>query len=310
VLRKCAALFAIACIVCGCAADPFRAVTRNDIPTTAELDETPFFPQEQYQCGPAALATVLVASGVEVAPDHLISKVYLPQRRGSLQAELMAAGREYGRIPYVIAPEFSALLAEVSQGRPVLVLQNLGIKLFPFWHYAVVVGFSRERREVVLRSGTDERRVTDAGVFANTWGRSDNWGVVALKPGELPASEDSRRYLRAVAAAESAGRLDLSGPSYEAAVARWPGNSLAWLGLGNSAYGRGEMEVAERMYRQAVQLDSENAVALNNLASTVAGLGRCDEARHLLGSAKALPDLHDAMPGLLAETQAEIDACR
>lgn len=308
-LQKCAAQFAIVCLVCGCAADPFNAVTRTDIPATVELDSTPFFPQQEYQCGPAALATILVDSGVDVSPNELLSKVYLPQRRGSLQPELLAASREYDRIPYVIPPEFPALLAEVSRGRPVLVLQNLGIKLFPQWHYAVVVGFSRERSEVMLRSGIDKRRATGAGVFANTWRRGGNWGVVALKSGELPASADSASYLRAVAAAESAGRGDLSERSYAAAAERWPDNSLAWLGLGNSAYARGEPEVAERMYRRALQLDSENAATLNNLASTIAELGRCDEARQLLQTAMALPDLHAAMPDLLAHTQAEIDDC-
>jgi tetratricopeptide (TPR) repeat protein len=310
VLRKCAALFAIACLICGCAADPFRAVTRPDQPAAIELDDTPFFPQQEYQCGPAALATILVASGVGVHPDELISKVYLPERRGTLQPELLAASRRYDRIPYVIPAEFPALLSEVSRGRPVLVLQNLGVRLVPVWHYAVVVGFSRERREVILRSGTDKRRVTGAAVFANTWRRGGNWGVVALEPGELPATDDSTSYLQAVAAAESAGRRDLAEPSYAAAAERWPDNSLVWLGLGNSAYARGEPEVAERMYRRALQLDSDNAATLNNLASTIAELGRCDEARRLLRTAIALPDLHVSMSDLLAQSQAEIDACR
>jgi tetratricopeptide (TPR) repeat protein len=309
-LRFVSALIAIACLICGCAADPFRAVTSENLPDSIELGATPFFPQEQYQCGPAALATVLVHAGVAVRPDELIPKVYLPERQGSLQPELLAASREYGRIPYVIPPEFPALLAEVSRGRPVLVLQNLGIRMAPAWHYAVVVGFSRERGEVVLRSGTDERRVTPAGVFANTWRRGGNWGVVALEPGQLPATDDRAGYLRALAAAETAGRNDLSEPSYAAAAERWPSSSVAWLGLGNSAYARGNRDTAEQMYRRALEADAANAAALNNLASTVAELGRCDEARRLLQAAMELPDLHAAMSEALVQSQAEIEACQ
>ena len=204
-LLRSAAFLALVGLIAGCAADPFRAAVEPGTHSAIELTETPFFPQREYQCGPAALATVLVDSDVAVDPDELISRVYLPQRQGSLQPELLAATRHYGRIPYVIPPEFAALLAEVSQGRPVLVLQNLGIKAFPAWHYAVVVGFSRERREVILRSGIDERRVTPAVTFANTWRRAGNWGIVALQPGELPATDDIKGYLRALAAAESAG---------------------------------------------------------------------------------------------------------
>lgn len=300
----------MATLLCACAADPFRAVTAESIPAAIELDRAPFFPQQDYQCGPAALATVLSASGVPVHPEELTPKVYLPGRLGSLQPELLAAGREYGRIPYVIPPEFPALMAEVSRGRPVLVLQNLGVKLVPRWHYAVVVGFSRERGEVILRSGTDERRVTRAGVFAKTWRRGGNWGVVALAPGELPATDDSAGYLKAVAAAEAAGRGDLAEPSYMAAVERWPDSSLAWLGLGNSAYARGEPAAAEPLYRRALQADSENPAVLNNLASAIADLGRCSEARELLRTATALPDLHAPIREQLAESQTELDACQ
>ncbi|MEO7385334.1 MAG: hypothetical protein ABIX37_00195, partial [Gammaproteobacteria bacterium] len=48
-----------------------------------ELTGVPFFPQTIHQCGPAALATVLGASGVIATPDELAPLVYLPGRRGS-----------------------------------------------------------------------------------------------------------------------------------------------------------------------------------------------------------------------------------
>src|SRR5215212_8494513 len=63
-----------------------------------ELTAVPFFPQEDYQCGPAALATVLKHSGVDVTPDPLVSQVFLPARQGSLQLEMLAAARRYGRV--------------------------------------------------------------------------------------------------------------------------------------------------------------------------------------------------------------------
>ena len=58
------------------------------MPRSLELRGTPFFPQEDYQCGPAALATVLRAGGAGGDAESLQPQVYLPARAGSLQRAL------------------------------------------------------------------------------------------------------------------------------------------------------------------------------------------------------------------------------
>ncbi len=295
-------------LLAGCAANPFDALPPGEHAAAVELRDTPFFPQDAYQCGPAALATVLAATGAPVTADELVPLVYVPGRRGSFQAEILAAARRHDRLPYVIAPGFEALLAEVEAGRPVLVLQNLGVALIPTWHYAVVVGFSPEDGKVILRSGTDRRRVTPAGVFARTWERSGNWGMVALEPGELPGAPDRDRYLQAAAAAEGAGRFDLAAPAYVAATQEWPGSAIAWLGRGNAAYHRGELAQAERGYRRALELEPGNVAARNNLATAVLEQGRCAEAARLVEAAgDAAADT--PLAAALAATRADIAAC-
>lgn len=56
--------------------------TAEAFPEPVELTNVPFFPQEDYQCGPAALATVLTWSGVNVTPEQLTPQVYIPERWG------------------------------------------------------------------------------------------------------------------------------------------------------------------------------------------------------------------------------------
>ena len=101
-----------------------------ELPDSARV-EVPFHPQTELQCGPAALATVLGASGALATPETLAPQVYLPDRGGSLQIELQAASRTWGRIPFQLAPDISQLLDELATGRPVLVLQNLGTESLP-----------------------------------------------------------------------------------------------------------------------------------------------------------------------------------
>lgn len=248
---------------------------------SVELAATPFFPQARYQCGPAALAMVLTASGVDVTPDELRDQVYIPEREGSLQVEILAASRRHGRIPYELQPRVEDLLAELRAGYPVLVLQNLGLNWAPRWHYAVVIGFDAGSRRIILRSGTRERHVMPVALFERTWRRGDYWAVRILKPGELPHNPDEQRYLKAVVPLERLQQWDATQTAYRAALSRWPESLVALMGLGNSRYAIGKLDDAIDAFRHAVATHPESASAHNNLAHTLAEAGRLQEAeRH------------------------------
>jgi len=251
-------------------------------PRHVELIDVPFFPQERYQCGPAALATVLNYSGVPTLPESLVERVYLPERRGSLQVEMLAASRSGGRLPYVIDASIDALLEELKAGRPVLVLQNLGVRWIPRWHYAVVVGIDLDRQQVILRSGTDERRVTNLKLFLRTWQRSGFWGFVALPPGSLPANPDRERYLQSVADLEATGQTASALRGWQAALERWPEDPIALFGLGNAQLELGDSSAAEIAYRELLRDQPGNALAMNNLAYALARQGRHVESKQAL----------------------------
>lgn len=240
------------------------------LPPRVELTDTPFFPQERYQCGPAALATVLNARGVAVTPDELVPQVYLPARQGSLQAEMIAAVRRQGLLSVAVEPELDGLLEEVAAGHPVLVLQNLGLDWLPRWHYAVVMGYDLGTQELVLRSGTEPRRITQFGVFLNTWNRSRRWGIVVLTPGSLPARVQPAGYLDAVSGLEALGKLEAARTAYRAATERWPDQGVAWLGLGNSEYALGRYPEAEAAFRRALDIKPGEFATWNNLAYSLA----------------------------------------
>ena len=130
-----------AALIAGCATPQATALLAGPpagLPPRVELSAVPFYPQEDYQCGPAALATTLVHAGVAVTPEELVSQVYLPARKGSLQAEMLAASRRHGLMAYQLAPRLEDLLREVADGKPVIVLQNLGFGFAPVWHYAEI----------------------------------------------------------------------------------------------------------------------------------------------------------------------------
>ena len=291
----------------GCASDIRRmASTLDEYDSTIELTSVPFYAQTTDQCGPAALATILNVTGVDTDPDALRALTYLPERQGSLQTELLSATRSYQRIPYPIDPTSDSLLAELEAERPVLILQNLGTGMTPIWHYAVVVGYAPENHEFILRSGNKERHRLKARAFLRSWKRADYWGFVALRPGDMPAIADAERYLRAVAALESAGDVGTAREAYQAATRNWPGNALAWLALGNASYADGDLEAAQRAFEDSVWADPNSVIAMNNLSQVYLERGQRDEAEATIHAALSMVDADDPLYGLLQQTAAAI----
>ena len=244
-----------------------------------ELASTHFHAQERYQCGPAALAMVLGSAGIDASPEALVPEVYLPGREGSLQIELLAAGRRHGALTVRIEPRLDALLAEIDAGHPVLVLQNLSLPIAPKWHYAVVIGYDIDSGDIILRSGTTRRMTMPLSTFEHTWSRSGFWGMVALAPGQLPATTKLEELQPALIAYEKSAPAKSSQLAYRAALQRWPDTLPLQLGLGNSAYAAGDRTAAADAFRSATVAHPDNGAAFNNLAVVLGELGRLDEAR-------------------------------
>ena len=299
-------LLGVAALLSGCAGHVGGLIDElDDRVTPVELTEVPFHSQVTDQCGPAALASVLNDAGILVSPADLRSRVYIPDRQGSLQLELVAATRHFGRIPYEIDPSLRALVAELDAGRPVLVLQNLGTDAFPVWHYAVVVGYLAPEQRFVLRSGDKERHELSARRFARTWQRSEFWAIVALVPGELPAIADEKRYLQAVAAFESVGEPADVATAYRAATERWSQSRLAWLGLGNASFSGRELAHAGDAYRKALEINPGDAIVLNNLAHIYLELGCRNDALEAIDAALSGSEASDPVRAYLLETRRE-----
>jgi len=254
-----------------------QALMAHGLPVRVTVD-APFFPQEIHQCGPAALASVLVWTGVGTTPQALTPQLYLPTQEGSLQLELLAATRRAGRIPYVLEPEVESLLREVAAGQPVVVLQNLGLSWYPRWHYAVVVGYDLESATITLHSGRERNYIIALDTFLRTWARSGRWALLVLPPTQLPVTAGELAYLKAVTDMEQIGQREVALMAYQTALRRWPESVTAWLGLGNVQYGLNDKTAALASFRAAVNADPNSAPAHNNLAHMLAEQGRWDEA--------------------------------
>lgn len=278
-LIRCALLVAVLVGLPGCAVQTaaLKAAPPTDLPHRAELVDTPFFPQTEYRCGPAALATLLGAVGVQAAPSALADEVFLPARGGSLQTEMLAGARRHGTVATLLSGTIEAVLREVAAGHAVVVLQNLGLSFAPLWHYAVVVGYDIDAAEVVMRSGTTQRETMPLRTFEHTWARSGFWAFAALPPGEWPVSAQASAAVEAAVGFERSATPAQALRVYESTVKRWPGELAFAIGLGNAAYAMGDKRRAADVFRAAAERHGSGA-AWVNLATVLMELGQKADA--------------------------------
>ena len=308
-------LFAALAALClgGCVSLPqseaLRATPPPGLPSRMELTQVPFHPQDDFLCGPASLAMVFNAAGVATATVESVTPlVYLPGRQGSLQAEMLGATRRVGLVAYALAPQLEDVLREIAAGTPVVVLVNFALKLVPVWHYAVIVGYDLDKREVVVRSAKKERDAWSFSFLEFFWQDSGYWSMLALPPGRLPATARESDAAAAIVALEQAGRLAEARESYRALLARWPQSLVGLIGLGNVEYALKDTVAAERAFRRAAELHPQSAIALNNLAHVLAILGRLADAEAAARAAVALagptlPEARNTLEAILARRQ-------
>lgn len=302
-------MLALFFLLTACAASGVRETVQNKaLPRQHELTKTPFFPQDLYHCGPAALATALNAIDIRVTPEQLVPEVYIPARQGSLQIEMLAAARRHGALSIKISPKLEAVLKEVVAGHVVVVMQNLGLSWAPSWHYAVVVGFDLDRELIWLRSGTFERFEMTLSTFERTWARSEHWAFVALKPGDLPKADSPDAVAKAIVAFEKSANKNDVYLAYEVAAKRWPHHLVLLMGLGNSAYALGRYSDAISAFRNATIAHPNAAAAFNNLANVLLLQGDTLAARDAAEKALLLVEADPVLRAEVSKTVDEVNA--
>lgn len=266
-------------LIAGCSSTPRAMLDSYPDRSISEVASVPFFPQKAYQCGPAALATLLVWAGQDISPDQLAPALYIDDRKGSLQVELLATTRRHGLLPYVHPGEFERLWRLLENDVPVLVLQNLGFAWYPQWHYAVVVGFDAQQNQVLLRSGEEQLRREPFEDFAHSWVLAEQWMMSVHPPKDIPPGAEETNYLKAAHTLEQVGQGAAAITAYRAASKHWPKSMLAWMALGNSYYQRGHYAEAESAYRAAVDVAPQNPAPAHNLAWALLKQSRTAEAK-------------------------------
>jgi Flp pilus assembly protein TadD len=101
---------------------------------------------------------------------------------------------------------------------------------------------------------------------------------LVLPVGRLPACAQELDYLKAVLGLEQSGQPTQTLAALQTAVEQWPGSAQVHMALGNALYAQGAVAEAAQAFEEATRLAPDNGAAFNNLAHTLAVLGRFDQA--------------------------------
>ena len=248
----------------------------------------PFYEQAAYHCGPAALAGLFQYRGKDFSPESIADWVYVPDRQGSFQIEMLAAIRRAHLLAYQLDGKVETLLAEVNSGSPILVLQNLGLSWLPKWHYANLVGFDLPENEFILHSGSRANYRVAASTFIRTWKRAGSWAVVATPADNIPETANEVAFIKAAVDLETLGYLEEAESAYSAALNKWPRSSLAMMGLGNISYASSQYDRSVELFSKLVEHDPDNALAWNNLAYAYLAIDCPSQAKQSVATALQL----------------------
>ncbi|AFL68345.1 PA2778 family cysteine peptidase [Sulfurospirillum barnesii] len=237
------------------------------------------YPQKEYFCGPASLATLLNHQHIEFVYGDIVGSTFTPQLKGSLQVEIKATARRYGLIPYAINQNLAAVLSEVSTNRPVLVLFNLGLPSVPVWHYSVVTGFDKNTKQIYLSAMKNNQTTMSFDEFETFFERGGSWAIVALKPPLLPVASSEIEMIKAIVDMAEVGYKEEARQTAMIYTKQHPNSFLGSVMLANIDYDMKNYMNATAEYKRALVLKPNDPVVLNNLAQSLLKENKLLEAR-------------------------------
>lgn len=174
--------------LCACAA----AAPEGFVPPSGGrmLAGVPFHPQEDHQCGPSSLATVLNFLGDPASPEAIAAAIYRPGLRGTVSLDLALYPRTRGFSTRFFRGSAADVAAEIDAGRPLLVMIDYGFSGVHYFHYMVVTGYDAEG--VRVNSGRDRDMRVSWGRFLSQWSGADDWALSVTRRAAAPKKAETR----------------------------------------------------------------------------------------------------------------------
>lgn len=282
----------------GCSATPQTISVRQNPPQVNEshqIGSVPFFPQKQFYCGPTTIAEIVSFYGKNTTPDDIAPMLFVPNKEGTFQIEMVASARSHGLLAYQDRGTLELLLKLLDDNTPVIVFQNLSIDWFPMWHYAVVKGYDLKEEKFYLHSGTIKNHETDFATFERTWRRGNFWLLAPVPPDKISHHFSSFVVARSAQDLMSVGQTRAGLVALETSTKVWPDYWLPYFLLGNYYLDK-QVSTSIKWFELGLSYSLNQAPYLNNYAYALKDTKQLDKALYYASKAKELaPDNQDIL---------------
>lgn len=164
-------LFLLLCIIIIFSCAPTAFPTKGD--ENIIIAKIPFFPQEKYQCGPAALASVLNFWGAKISPEEIAQEIYSPAARGTLNLDLLFYAQKRGFRAQQYQGSLEDLKRNISAGVPLILQVDFGFLWYEQTHFLVVIGYNSQG--IFVNSGVEKDKFIPTSSFLRIWAKTDYW---------------------------------------------------------------------------------------------------------------------------------------
>jgi len=169
---------------------PDRAVVLEEIKNNpfagAYIKDVPFFPQKDYMCGPASLASVIMYwNRGDTDVEEIAAGIYLERLKGTLPLDMLLYAREKGFDVEYYSGSMDDLREKLSGGFPLILFLNLGLKSYPAGHYVVAVGYSDAANAVLVHSGTEKESPMSYNELERAWSKTGHAALI-VRPKARP----------------------------------------------------------------------------------------------------------------------------